>query len=140
MPGQTKPFVKKFDPAAVGLINDWCLVRNWKLVIHSSWIRAIGSNETLEHCIIEGLKREYFHEHPICDENENWRYTRVAKWLKEHPDTTHYLILDDEPYQADLNNYEHPEDMEKHLILIDFNEGILISTMNQMGGRDSRAK
>jgi hypothetical protein len=138
--GHTKPLVMKFDPVAVGLLNNFCRTRNWQIVIHSSWVRIMGGMKTYEHCLAEGLDKELFHKDAYCDENENWRYTRVAKWLHEHPETTHYLILDDEPYKVDLvTKYPHPEDMEKHLVLIDFEEGMLTSTINQMGGRDSKA-
>jgi HAD domain in Swiss Army Knife RNA repair proteins len=146
MPGQTKPLVKTFDPVAVGLLNALCQNKGWRIVLHTSWIRIFGGQETYDHCISQGLKAEYFHKDAWCDETLNWRYTRVAKWLKEHPEVTRYNILDDEPYAADIDVYAavqenpHPEDMEKHLILVDFYDGIIGSVMDQIGGRGSRGK
>lgn len=136
MPGQTKGLVTAFDPAAVGLLNNLCQIKGWKIVIHSSWIRVWGGQHTLDHCIKQGLGKQYFHQpHPLCNELEVWRYNRVAQWLHEHDDVTHYIILDDEPFAEDesgVNPFPYPEDMEAHLLSIDFNEGILMSTINKM--------
>lgn len=142
MAGQTKPFVRIFDPCAVGLINELCEKRGYKIVLHSSWIRIEGGQQTYDHCIFQGLKSEHFHEDAWCDENTNWRYTRVAMWLKAHPETTHYLIMDDKPYEDNFNNdhVEHPKDMEDHLVLIDFQDGILWKTMNMIHGKDFSVK
>jgi hypothetical protein len=141
--GQTKPFVMKFDPVAVGMLNHWCETRKWKIVVHSSWLRVYGGAKTLAHCISEGLKAEHFHEDPICDEHEHHRYNRIAKWLDKHPEVTHYWILDDDDYAPDRTVDQpciHPKDMKDHLILIDFEEGLLTRTMNMLGGGDSRVR
>ena len=120
--------VTVFDPVAVGIINNLCAERDWKIVLHSSWVRITGGEKTLEHCIKQGLKAEHFHEeHPFCDEDENWRFTRIAKWLDKHPECEQYVILEDEPYKADIYNYPHPKNIEKHLLLIDFEDGLLMS-------------
>ena len=142
MEGQTKPLVKTFDPCAVGLINDLCKCSGWRIVIHSSWLKILGEHETVYHCQTQGLKGDYFHDDPFCKESINWRYTRVAEWLSRHPDTTHYVILDDDLYRYDMS-YEgvvHPHDMAKHLLLIDFEEGILSSTMRKIRGGDWRVQ
>lgn len=139
MANQTKPLVSKFDPCAVGILNDLCADSGWRIVLHTSWVRIQGGRETYEHCLKEGLGWRFFHEDAWCDEDEHWRYTRVAKWLDKHPEITHYLILDDEPYAADIYNYEHPNDLENHLILVDFDDGILKSTVNKIRGGDWRA-
>lgn len=137
MPTQTKGIVKTFDPCAVGLLNKICSKSGWRIVLHSSWIQILGGEETHSHCISQGIPTEHFHDNAWCDENVGWRYTRVAKWLNENPDTTHYFILDDEPYRwaMEKNDLElHPKDIDKHLILVDFEDGILTSTMNKISG------
>lgn len=125
LPKQTK-IVTVFDPVAVSMLNTLCKERGWKIVVHSSWVRIMGGQETVDHCVTQGLLAEHFHEDAYCDENENWRYTRVAKWLKNHPEVEKYVILDDEPYKADVfSNYPHPEELKNHLILVDFEDGLL---------------
>lgn len=136
MPTQTKDLVKTFDPCAVGLINSLCQSNKWKIVLHTSWVRIEGGGLTYYHCLAQGLDPKYFHEDAWCDENETWRYTRVAKWLDKHPETTHYFMLDDEPYKTDRYNYPHPVDMADHLALVDFNDGIITSTINKIRGGD----
>jgi hypothetical protein len=146
MANQTRPLVKTFDPCAVGLLNRWCQEKGWRMVIHSSWLRVFGEQETYDHCIEQGLKPQYFHKDAWCDGEIHWRYTRVAKWLAQHPEVTRYHMLDDEPYSVDIDlykavqDYPHPEDMEKHLILVDFFDGIVGSVIDQIGGRGSRGK
>lgn len=116
----------EFDPIAVSMLNEICELRGWEIVLHSSWIRIVGGQVTYDHCIKQGLISQSFHEDAWCDETEHWRYTRVAKWLSNHPEVESYVILDDEPYQADIyNGCSHPGDIEKHLMLIDFEDGLL---------------
>ncbi len=144
MPGQTKPLVKTFDPVAVGLLNALCQDKGWRIVLHTSWIRVWGGQETYDHCVQQGLKPQYFHKDAWCDEEIHWRYTRVAKWLVEHPEIDRYKILDDEPYSEDIDIYEkalrypHPADMKDHLVLVDFYDGIVGDIMDQIGGRGRR--
>lgn len=142
MPGQTKPLVSKFDPVAVGIINLFCSVKDYKIVLHTSWLRYNGEQETLDHCLAEGLLKKYFHEDCLCDGNEVWRFNRVARWLDKHPEVTHYIILDDEPYaqNRDAGVCEHPKDMADHMILVDFEDGIITSTCNKMRGMDAKRK
>lgn len=147
MPGQTKPVVKNFDLCAVGLLNALCQNKGWRIVIHSSWLRDWGEQETYDHCVEQGLKPQYFHKDAWCFGGIHWRYTRVAKWLKEHPEIKRYHILDDEPYSIDIDLYKavqdnpHPDDMSDHLILVDFFDGITGNVMKQIGkGPSSRGK
>jgi hypothetical protein len=142
LPNQTKPLVMTFDPVAVGLLNNFAEKRGWKFVIHSSWLRFHGEKETVKHCVDQGLKQELFHEDTHCLGDISWRYSRVAEWLFRHPEVTHYMILDDEPYRADQYSIDvvHSPDLRHHLILVDFEDGIITYTLNQMNGRDFRRK
>lgn len=139
MPGQTKPIVKTFDPCAVGMLNEVCKYRGYKIVLHSSWVRIFGGENTYKHCISEGIDAAHFHPHAWCDEQETWRYTRVAKWLAEHPDVTEYFILDDEPYQADSRaNHPHPVGLADRLLLVDFNDGLLKAQVERLYAADAQ--
>ncbi len=60
------PWVMDFDPVAVSLLNELAKTRGWRFVIHSSWLRVWGPDATLSHCIVEGLKKEYFAPDPLC--------------------------------------------------------------------------
>lgn len=115
-----------FDPVAVSLLNHACKEHGFKIVIHSSWVRIMGGNDTLLHCIGQGIKAEHFHEDAFTSEDIHWRYTRVAEWLSRHPEVDDYCILDDDPYQDDLYGvYPHPPGMSLKLILVNYYNGFL---------------
>lgn len=133
MPGQTRPIVKTFDPVAVGILNHFCETFGYKIVLHSSWIRLFGGKETHDHCIEQGLLAENFADPAVCDTELHWRYTRVAKYLLEHSEITHYVILDDEPYSDDLTTMvEIPPTLKNHLLLVDFYDGIVGTIIDKL--------
>lgn len=122
-----------FDPVAVSLVNNLCEEDGWRIVLHSSWVRILGGEFTKRHCIDQGIKPEYFHEDGYCNENINWRYTRVAEWLNKHPEVIQYAIVDDEPYQDDMyQTIPYPEGMSLHMVLVDYYAGFLFSTYNDI--------
>ena len=122
-----------FDPIAVGMINRLCTERDYKVVLHSSWIRIMGGQFTKAHCISQGIKQEHFHEDSWCNENENWRYNRVAQWLAEHPEVTKYMIIDDTDYEEDrLGETSHPSELSKHILLVTSEDGLLLKNYRQM--------
>src|ERR1041384_1289165 len=72
MAGQTLPFVTKFDPSVVGMMNTLARENGFQFVIHSSWLRSIflettmGISDVKAHMIAEGLDAEAFHPDPCC--------------------------------------------------------------------------
>lgn len=138
MANQTRPLVMTFDPVAVSIINDVCKEHGYRIVLHSSWVRIYGGEKTYEHCISQGIEKGFFHSTKWTGENENWRYNRVAQWLEEHPDVTEYVIIDDEPYEPDrsLEPAHHPADMADHLMLVDFDDGLLMSHWRRLLNRE----
>jgi hypothetical protein len=132
LPGQTK-VMTVFDPVAVSLLNALCDQNGYKIVLHSSWIRIMGGQFTKEHCITQGIKAEHFHSDAFCNEDINWRYTRVAEWLSRHPEVEKYVMLDDDPYQDDLHGaWPHPEGMSLRLILVNYYAGMLFHEFNEV--------
>lgn len=132
LPGQTVPWTL-FDPVAVSLINDLCAKNGFKVVLHTSWVRIMGGQQTKDHCISQGINPDHFHSDAYCDENISWRYTRVAEWLSRHPEVESYVILDDDPYQADLNfPIQHQEGMALRVILVNYYTGFLFHEYNEV--------
>ena len=122
-----------FDPVAVGMINKVCNDRDYKIVLHSSWIRIMGGQFTKDHCISQGVRADHFHDDAWCNENENWRYSRIVQWLVNHPEMTSYVILDDTPYEKDrAGATNHPYDIENHLILISTEDGLSMKNYRQI--------
>ena len=126
LPGQTS-VMTKFDPIAVAMINELCVKRpHLKIVLHTSWVYINGGEATLNHCVEQGILRENFYEpDPYVKEDIHWRYNRVAEWLARHPETTGYVVVDDTPYEADINGaYAHPQGLNSRIVLIDYNVGL----------------
>lgn len=116
----------KFDPIAVQNINDICEKHGWKIVLHTSWVRIAGGQFTYDYCIKQGINSWHFHENAWVDEDESWRFTRIARWLEEHPEVQEYVIIDDTPYSQDIQSgHPHPNDMKNHLMLVSFDDGLL---------------
>lgn len=122
-----------FDPVAVSLLNGLCEELDCKIVLHTSWLQIMGSDYTLKHCIAQGLKAEHFHQDACCKEDFNWRYTRVAEWLNRHPEVVDYAIVDDDGYNDDLySGVPYRESLCLHLVLVNYYEGFLYSTYNNI--------
>ena len=128
-PLRTGPFVQAFDPVAVSLLNSLAKDRDYRFVLHTSWLRVIGPRETLDHCVQQGLSHAYFHDDPWCNPEISWRYDRLAEWLARHPEVNSYAIIDDDPYkQGDTEGV----DVGKNLILVDFEEGLTMRNYRQL--------
>jgi hypothetical protein len=131
LPNQTKPIVSTFDPCSVSLLVDAVKRSKRKIVLHSSWIRTkflaseVHDGDVVGHCIKQGIPSELFHDDPYCCRDTSYRYDRVTKWLTDHPDTTEYVIVDDEPVEGDYK-------CKSHLIQTDFDEGITINIYNKI--------
>lgn len=125
------PFVTVFDPIAVDMVNKICEDRGYKIVLHSSWIRTkfIGrgdiKGDVHDHLIDQGINPEHLHEDVYCCRDTSWRYDRIKKWLENHPEVTHFVILDDEAP-------EHGDDIARNVLLIDFDEGLTLKNFRQI--------
>jgi hypothetical protein len=136
MPKQT-PIMTLFDPVAVSLLNHLCDEHGWEIVLHSSWVRIEGGEKTHQHCIDQGIERQHFHQDAWCNEHIDWRYSRVAEWLSRHPEVDKYVMVDDEPYAPDeCKEFEHPVGMSSRLVLVNYYDGFLFSTYNDIKAKD----
>ena len=120
MPGQTKPYVTKFDPCAVGFINNACRKQKRKIVLHSSWICTSFisdyiKGDVVDHCVDQGIDKDLFHDTPYCDRDQQDRYARVIKRVNDDS-IKDFVILDDEDTQNPF--------LKSHLILVDFDQGM----------------
>lgn len=134
LPTQTA-VMTKFDPIAVAMINNLCEeFKDLKIVLHTSWVYINGGEETLNHCVQQGINLEYFYEpEPYVKDDIHWRYNRIAEWLKRHPEITGYVVVDDTPYEADFaGEYEHPQELNSRIVLIDYNDGITMRKLEEI--------
>jgi hypothetical protein len=130
LPTQTKPVMKVFDPCAVGLLNQACHKRRFKIVIHSSWLRywdkdRDGRPTVTDWCIFQGIKKGHFHTDSECNGSISWRYDRIDEWLARHPDVNRFVILDDDKPQ---DGWAHTH----HLFQTNENEGITMEIYRKL--------
>ena len=103
----------KMDPLAVDAINRLCYKTGSKIVFNTTWNRAIRSDEksSFNHAINNGVLSCYIHTDYRTDYPEaESRTIAVQKWLAEHTEVTHYVVLDDYPVNLKNTILVHPDD------------------------------
>lgn len=102
LPTQTKPFVSTFDPVAVSLINKLILDSGAKVVISSTW-RTKGFDAVVELLTRNGVGPSNLHEDWATPAKlTSQRIHEIKWWLDDHPETTHYVAIDDETLDIDF--------------------------------------
>lgn len=88
------------DPVAIGALNNLCEATGIKIVCTST--RTIPGNqenfeETVAMLALAGLNPEHLHKDWSCFyDMVTPRKAHICQWLSEHPEVTHYAIIDDE--------------------------------------------
>jgi hypothetical protein len=127
MPGQTKEYVTKFDPCAVGLVNKLCKDAGAKIVVHSSWrkfhfdnVAGLEGGSIKSHMMAQGLEEEYFHEDLLCPFRfSSSRWHDINEWLEDHEEVSEYVILEDEAIPYGLE-----ERFKPFVVQVHFDEGL----------------
>jgi hypothetical protein len=110
----------ELDPLAIGMVRTLCELTGAQIVLHSMWRRTVdplefGGRHRLD--IIDDTN----HELP--------KIQGIAKWLKEHPRTKQFVILDDDTI-TDRHYYHDAigEELWKELcdahIMTNMNDGL----------------
>lgn len=125
-PGQTRPWVTMFDPAAVGMLNTIADKTGCKFVVHSSWVRTTmhydmlpkTNTPVLDHMINQGILADYFHDDWIAQYTFSGnRWHAISDWIIDQDNKVDYLILDDAIMPPDF-----PLDKARQII-VNFDEG-----------------
>lgn len=125
------PFWTVFDPSAVGMLNEACSRNNWKIVLHSSWIRTahldkFHGGDVVGHCINQGINANNFYHEPYCDRDIRYRYDRITEYLARHPEIAQYVIVDDDPLDRDNGH------LSGNFILTNPDEGLTVKILNKL--------
>ena len=139
MAHQTKELVTQFDPCVVGMVNNLCKYKGYKLVVHSSWLRSSLFTTVLkefkdvrEHMIDQGLLAEYFHEDWAVEYKfSSTRWDGILWWLDDHRDVIQYYVLEDEQCY-----YTGTTKFDGHIIKTDFNEGLTYAQFQYIYNED----
>ena len=95
------------------ILKELCLITNSKIVITSSW-KILNNYPKIEEYLIKYI--------PIIDTTKylyNQRGLEIKNYLKNHPEITNYVILDDDIFP------DYDEELLYHLIHTNFyNEGL----------------
>lgn len=103
----------RFDPVAVGLLQKICEEGEVKIVLSSTW--RIG--DVVYPYLGKSLKIPVIDKTPELTIGRMARGLEIQCWLEEHPEVTHYAILDDKILDM-------LEGQEGHVVRTDSTEGI----------------
>lgn len=100
LPNQTKP-ASVFDSCATAMLQRLIDDFGAKLVISSTWGR-FGKERCEELLSKNGIDPSHLHEDWITPRKmSSARFHEIGWWLKEHPEVTHYVAIDDEELPID---------------------------------------
>lgn len=85
----------RFNQSAVKWVNQLVRDVQAEIVVHSSWRRHLGADETIRELIAQGITK------PLCCLPEQSEFSTkaedVAAWLNDHVDVRAWVLLDDDP-------------------------------------------
>lgn len=112
----------RFDPGAVGALNQWIDAANAKVVISSNWSKYATREQIIEILVGNGfLYPESIHEDWKTIKHKMWdRSDEICHWMSNHRnEIQNYIVLDD-----DESVVRNPRlDIEK-VIFVDFFDGM----------------
>lgn len=114
---------EEFDPVAVEALDNICAVSGAKIVCSSSRTCKESRPSFLENKRLfenAGFDMRNMHEDWSCWDANIGRTKSIERWLKNHPEITHYAIIDDDI--VDLPNFIH----------IDAYDGILLKDFQKV--------
>jgi hypothetical protein len=87
----------RLDPVAVALVRKLCETTGAKIVLTTTWREYY----TIQAFIDMFSKYYDWHDVPIIDKTKQVRMNpsrscEIIDWLEDHPEVTHYVILDDQ--------------------------------------------
>lgn len=92
---------QQFDPCAVAMVNVLLKASGAKLVISSTWAvnHQLGGKEKFSKVMVaNGLNPADLHDDWMTPRKfSSSRGLEIRWWLAEHPETTHWAALDDDP-------------------------------------------
>lgn len=94
--------VANFDPVAVEWVNYIVTKTDAEIVVSSTWRSDYNIQFKLRYA---GIKKPMYGITPFSKDRH--RGTEIKKWLDDHPEVTHYVIIDDDNDMLDeqLNNF-----------------------------------
>ena len=129
MQEQTEGYPTRFDPCAVGLLNELCKRADAKIVIHSHWRKSFWHLENVpdikKHLIEQGISEEHFHDVHLCPRKlTSDRWHDINMWVDDcDEDIDGFVILEDE------EPHEHFRHIH-NLVAIDYDEGFTFERFN----------
>lgn len=113
---KTKSWIdRQFEPRAINLLNDLVANTNAEIVVSSSWRMGHEKNELQKILQDAGLKYPLKDYTPPARHLTSIRGMEIKEWLQDHPNTTSFVILDD---NSDMGQFINK------LIQTSFNHGL----------------
>lgn len=124
---------------AVQWISHFCEEYNYYIVVSSTW-RIGTSVESLRRVLINSGMKEDVANNRVIDKTPVYHHGYVTRgeeindWLKRHPDTSRYIIVDDD------DDFECFPEMRDHLVKTNFYVGFMINDFMTAEGLHRKLK
>lgn len=96
---------KKMDPHFIPILNNFCRAYNHKIVFNTAH-NDFGPDYIYAHAEDNGFDMELVHEHFTTGYPTKYykRIEAIEAWLREHPETKHWVVIDDYEIADGINH------------------------------------
>lgn len=105
LPSGTRSIATVCCPRAIASLNDVLCRTGARVVLISTWRRALGAAETATILGMQGVM-DAWHPHVAAPWTGD-KATDVAAWLADHPEVTRWAVIDDERLWRPGHGYWH---------------------------------
>jgi hypothetical protein len=126
-------FFSNFDPDAVSVLNDIIALTDAEIVISSDWKRETtlsGMCEFYQKQCIKKMPIDYTTWLPGSYTYHEQRATEINTWLDHHPETTHWVAVDDLYMGTWLTNFAWAKNVHLGLNDISVQKQLLTYLLN----------
>jgi len=124
--------IPRFDEFGIRAFNLWKKYGDAKIVFSTYWSYSFTADE-LKHLMLKnGLGFEYHEDVLTPKKPSSTRNSEIFLWLKNHPEVTHWIAVDDDPSCSFLeNNVEIDGTINLgRWINVNYNNGISFENFN----------
>ena len=120
-----------FDLDIIHKLSEFCELYNFKIVISSDWRYDDNLISRWDMADVIDVLGEFIHHDwrtTIEEGSYEYRHQEISKWIDDHPETEHIIILDDLPELYE----DAPSSINNSLVLCDSEIGLSEPKLSEM--------